>query len=314
VNERTGRDARCVQVLRDYLAGGGEAALHAAYELGREALDDGLGVLDMTSMLQRALTQVSDPLGGGTRNHDEVAPFLLECYSPYEMALRGVREANAALRRINEAREEEIKRLAHELHDEAGQMLAVVYLALDAVAGDVPPEARERFELVRTRLRDVEVQLRRISHEMRPLMLDDLGLVPALRFLGEGIAKRGGLEVHIEGSNAPRLPAAVETALYRVAQEALTNVVRHARATRATVRLERHEGQVALSITDDGVGFETGTLAGPRGRTGLGIVGIRTRVAPLGGILELRSVPSGGTELLIRVPQLGLEYASHPAG
>jgi two-component system sensor histidine kinase UhpB len=306
------RDEQCLQALRGHLRGGGEAALHAAYELGREALQSGLGVLDLTAMLQRAVEQAGD---NGRRTHPggEIGPFLLECYSPYEMAHRGAREANAALRRINETREEEIKRLAHELHDEAGQMLAAVYLALDAVAGDVAPTACERFETVRTRLRDVEVQLRRISHEMRPLMLDDLGLVPALRFLGEGIARRSGLRVQVEGSSEERLPAAVETALYRAAQEALTNVVRHAGASCVTLRVERGVGRVVLIIIDDGIGFDARTLGGS-GRVGLGIAGIRARVAPLGGTLEIRSTPRTGTELVIPIPILSPDYATHPVG
>jgi len=311
MNELTRRDEQCLTALRDYLAGGGEATLHAAYEFGREALESGLGVLDLTAVLQRTLVQVD---GDAAHAPHGMAPFLLECYSPYEMAHLGAREANEALRRINETREEDMKRLAHELHDEAGQMLAAVYLALDAVADDVAPTARERFETVRERLGDVERQLRRISHEMRPLVLDDLGLVPALRFLVEGVAQRSGIAVRVEGATGLRLPAAVETALYRSAQEALTNVARHARAGSATLRVDRCEGYVALTVTDDGVGFDARDIESNGGATGLGLGGIRARAASLGGTLEVRSRPGRGTELIVRIPTLNLDDAARPAG
>jgi two-component system sensor histidine kinase UhpB len=315
MSEATRRhDEQCLRALRAYLAGGGEAALHAAYEVGREALENGLGVLDLTGVLQRALIRNADGDHALARQVEEVEPFVFECYSPYEMAHRGMREANSALRRINERREEEIKRLAHELHDEAGQMLAAVYLALDAVAGDVAPEGHGRFQTVRARLRDVEVQLRRISHEMRPLMLDDLGLVPALRFLGEGVAKRSGLAVRVEASADERMHPAVETALYRCAQEALTNVVRHARAARVTLRLERRADRVAMIVSDDGVGFDPRTLHDRGGHTGLGIIGIRERVESLAGTVEIRSDAATGTDLTIDIPLRSPVHAAHPVG
>lgn len=306
------RDEQCVQALRDYLDGGGERALRAACELGREALESGLGVLDLTAMLQRALAQVEQGNGRHPRLREQVVPFVLECYSPYELAHRGARQANLALRRINETREEEIRRLAHELREESDQALAAVHHALDAVAGDMSSAARAGLDLVRERLGEMEAHLRRISHDMRPSTLDDLGLVPALRFLGEGISGRHGLAVQVEAPTHGRLPAAVETALYRVAQDALTNVVQHGRASRVTLRVERAEGQVVMSIADDGIGFDGSDMDHPGGRMGLGITGIRARVAPLGGTVEIRSAPQGGTELVIPIPILSLDLPPTP--
>jgi signal transduction histidine kinase len=238
----------------------------------------------------------------------------MECYSPFEMAHRGAREAGQALRRINESREEELRRLANELHGEAAQMLAAVYLALDPIARDLGPRADERLAPVRARLGDVESQMRRISHEMRPPMLDDLGLMPALTFLAEGVATRAGLSVRVEGSTAGPLATVVETALYRAAQEGLNNVVKHARAATATVRVERRDSAIVLRVTDDGAGFDIPSHVGPAGLRGLGLTGIRERIAPLGGDFEIRSVPGAGTELRLRIPLPSTDHAARPAG
>jgi len=301
---------RFVDALRGYLAGDGEMALNTAYELGRESLASGRGVLSHTALLHRAMMVASvDQPAGAADAIERSGPFLLECYSPFEMAHRGARDANAVLRRLDQVREEEVRRLAHELHDEAGQLLAAVHLDLDRVAADLAPGVRERLEPVRLRLRDVEVQLRRISHEMRPTALDDLGLLPALRFLAEGVGRRAGLAVQVEDAVHERLPAEVETVLYRAAQEALTNVARHARATRAMVRVEREDRQVVLTVSDDGVGFDI--RAGDAPRSGIGVTGIRERVASVGGTLEIISSPGAGT--MLRVPIPVHDHAAHSA-
>lgn len=296
--------------LSHHLDGGGEAALHAAYELGREALGYGLGILSHAAMLHRAvLAAVRHRPEDAVEVLEKAGPFVIEAFSPFEMAQRAARDTNAVLRRLDRAREEEVKRLAHELHDEAGQMLAVVHLDLDRVANELAPGLRDRLEPVRARLREVELQLRRISHEMRPTALDDLGLLPALRFLGEGVARRAGIAVRVEDELDRRLPPEVETVLYRAAQEALTNVARHARATRATVRLGHEEGLVVLTVTDDGMGFDPGRAGDS---AGLGITGMRERLASIGGTLEIRSSPGKGT--MLRAPIPLVEHAAHSAG
>lgn len=303
---------RCVAVLDSYLEGGGEAALHSAYELGREAMEHGLGVLDMTAVAHGAvlltLARRPDEAASSILRHAE--PFLLECYSPFEMAHRGASEANRALLRNNERREEEIRRLAYELHDQAGQMLATVHLSLDSLAASLPRPGQERLERVRLQLREVESQMRRISHELRPMMLDDLGLVPALSFLAEGISKRAGIRVEVQGELEARLPAPVEVAFYRAAQEALSNIARHAGATRATIRVEPVDGGVVLRVIDDGVGFATPAGAAPRGN-GLGLVGIRERIAPLQGTLDIASRPGAGTELRVTIPTGSPVHVAH---
>src|SRR5439155_1515163 len=141
---------------------------------------------------------------------------------------------------------------------------------VDRLAGDLPQSMRSRLEEVRDLLDRIEGELRRLSHELRPTMLDDLGLVPALQFLAEGVAKRTGLSVEVRGSTHGRLPPAVETALYRIAQEALTNAVRHAHPAHVKIQVQREARAVRCSVADDGVGFDAAReiqKACPRTRT-----------------------------------------------
>jgi len=291
--------------LEDHLAGGGETALQEAYELGRRALAEGLGVLDlasvhyealMTMLLQRSVTEDFTPTVKSAAN------FFAESLSPFEMTHRGYREANIALRHLNEMLEEEAKRIAHALHDEAGQLLASVHLALEEVARELPPPAGDRLQKVRGLLDQIEMQLRRLSHELRPTILDDLGLLPALEFLATGISARTRIPISVEGSSVKRLPHVIETALYRIVQEALTNVTKHAQATRVTVCLQREDQMVRCSIRDNGIGFDSAVVLAPRIERGLGFVGIQERLNSLGGKLQIVSFPGRGTELLITIP------------
>jgi two-component system sensor histidine kinase UhpB len=213
------------------------------------------------------------------------------------------REAARALRAVNQRLEEEARRIAHALHDEAAQLLASVYLALDALADDLPPDARVRLAEIRALLEQVEAQLRRLSHELRPTILDDFGLIPALRFLAEGISKRTGLSVIVTGSTGGRLPTQVETVLYRIVQEGLTNVTKHAQANRAVICLDRDPEQILCSIGDDGRGFQTSTRRRARRDTqGLGLIGIEERIAAVAGTLSIESSASVGTTLKIAIP------------
>jgi signal transduction histidine kinase len=228
--------------------------------------------------------------------------FFAESLAPFELTHRAFREANAALRHLNEALEEQAGRIAHALHDEAGQLLASVHLAIDEVAREAPPGTQERLRTIRGLLDEIEAQLRRFSHELRPTILDDLGLRPALEFLARGVSARAGFHVTVEGSSEGRLPLAIETVLYRVVQEGLTNAAKHARATCVRVQLQREAGVMRCSIRDDGIGLgAAAVLARAEGR-GLGLVGIRERVGPLGGKLEIASAPGHGTTLSVEIP------------
>jgi signal transduction histidine kinase len=294
-------EARCARALSDHLVAGDERTLHAAYEFGRAALAEGIGVLDMVLLLRHALKEAAgdDP---GALLDERVEPFLMECLSPFEMAHRGAREANEALRRYDERREELLRRMARELHDEAGQLLATVHLALERVRPHLEGKGSAHLEQALSLMRQVEDEIRRIAHELRPTILDDLGLSPALHFLGEGIGQRAGIEVAVSAPEEERLPASIEIALYRASQEALANVARHARASRVQLEVRRLDDHVICRIRDDGHGFDPEQELAPGRRRGLGIAGIRERIAPLGGTLDIDSRPGSGTELVIRIP------------
>src|SRR5712692_4208344 len=290
--------------LRDSIAGMGESSLQQAYELGRRALAGGLGVLDMAAMYHKALA--AGLPRDSTPEETELmlragAIFFAESLSPFEMIHRGFRETNIALRHLNQTLEQEIKRIAHALHDEAAQLLASVYLALDEVAGNLPP-AREHLLKVKGLLDLIEGQLRRLSHELRPTILDDWGLVPALKFLAEGVTARTGLLITVGGKSEPSLSPLLSTTLYRIVQEAFTNVTRHAKATQVNVTLQHELQTLRCSIKDNGVGFDVSSLSARIGERGLGMIGIRERLNSVGGSLALVSTPGQGTELVITIP------------
>jgi signal transduction histidine kinase len=290
--------------LRNSIVGMGESALQQAYELGRRALADGLGVLDMAAMYHKALAAglPRDSTPEETALMLEAgASFFAESLSPFEMTHRGFRDSNIALRHLNQTLEQEIKRIAHALHDEAAQLLASVYLALDEVAGNLPP-AREHLLKVKGLLDLIEGQLRQLSHELRPTILDDWGLVPALKFLAEGVTARTGLFIKVEGESAPSLSPLLATTLYRIVQEALTNVTRHAKATQVKVTIQHELQTLRCSIKDNGVGFDVSSLSARTGERGLGLIGIRERLNSLGGSPSLVSTPGQGTELVITIP------------
>lgn len=293
------------RVLQNYLADGGEGGLHHAYEIGRQALAAGPGLLDLINVHQAALAAVlrkdSSSAGDMTRRIDTAARFLVEALSPFEMFRLGSVEANAALRRLNQVLEEEAKRIAHALHDESSQLLATVYLELAELAREAPGTVETRVKRISAHLDEVRAQLRRLSHELRPLILDQLGLVPALQFLSDGISKRTGLPVVLEGSTEERLPQLIETVLYRVVQEALNNAAKHARATRVDVRVWIEDGMVRCTVRDNGVGFEP---PGAHEYTvkGLGLIGIQERVNTVQGSVKFTSAPGRGTELRVSIP------------
>jgi signal transduction histidine kinase len=216
------------------------------------------------------------------------------------------RQAEQALRAQNQRLEEEARRIAHALHDEARQLLVSVYLALDTLAAQLQPDARDRLSEIRSLLEQVEAQLRRLSHELRPTILDDLGLKPAIEFLADGISKRTGRLVLVNASIGGRLPDPVEIAMYRIVQEALSNVIKHAQATKAVVHLRRLPDALVCSIADNGRGFDASARSAHLHSQGLGLIGMRERVASLGGTFSIDSSPGRGATLNIEVPLKGV--------
>ncbi|MGZ4386762.1 MAG: sensor histidine kinase [Gaiellaceae bacterium] len=210
------------------------------------------------------------------------------------------RVARDALRRVVSAQELERRRLARELHDETGQSLTSVLLGLRAVdEATSPEETRATLERARKMVVQTLQDVRRLAVELRPKALDDFGLVPALRRLSEGFSEQTGIHVEVESNlGEERLPTEIETALYRIVQEALTNVVKHARASNVSVLVTRKDASVGAVIEDDGRGFERENVRD----AGLGLVGMEERVALLNGKLQIESSEGAGTTIVIDVP------------
>jgi signal transduction histidine kinase len=261
---------------------------------GREAI---LGVMHLASREATPLTDdevaLAQAIGGlvGVALENAV---LRETMAAQQDRLRALASG------ILQVREEEARRIAHTLHDEASQLLASVHIALDDLANRIP-EHTATLRGVHELLDSVETQLRRLSRELRPSILDDLGLSPALEWLARGMAERTGISITVNAA-VERLPATVETALYRIAQETLTNAVRHARASRVQIEVGRSEDSVWLSVRDDGQGFDVNPTLARRGDRGLGLIGIRERVDALGGKLIIESERGTGTSLWVTLP------------
>src|SRR5215213_9632292 len=200
-----------------------------------------------------------------------------------------------ALRRIVAAQELERRRLARELHDDTGQALTSILLGLKQLEGAEPASVEALRELVVATLQDV----RRLAVELRPKVLDDFGLVPALERLAQSFAEQTGIAVDLEaGAITERLPAEVETAIYRIVQEALTNVVKHAHAHRVSVFLTRNNRRIKALIEDDGQGFSPEAATGD----GIGLIGMRERIELLDGTLTVESTSTSGTAIAVEVP------------
>src|SRR4029450_7070506 len=265
--DTTELDLRYRGMLTEYLAHPDEAVLERAYGLGREALASGYGVLDMATMHSQAMAaMLASSDGDRVQLSEALERFFIEAISPFEIAHRSFRDANAVLHRLNDVLENQAKRIAYALHGEASQLVASVHLALGDGGTRLPPERVKEIQSVRGLLDQIEDRIRRISHELRPTILDDLGLVPAIEFVADGISQRWGIPVSVRASIDGGLPLIVETALYRAAQEGLTNAARHAQASQAEVQLRQSSDLVTCSVRDDGKGFDLSSVGAKEGR------------------------------------------------
>jgi PAS domain S-box-containing protein len=211
-------------------------------------------------------------------------------------------QTEAVLRCLNECLERQAKAIAQTLHDEAGQLLTSAYIALGQAKRQLPSSSHEHLQSVKAHLDRIEDQLRRIAHELRPRILDDLGLLPALQFLADGVARRSGLEVSLEGSLNGRLPALVEATIYRVVQEALSNARRHASAGHVRIRLEHEHHVVRCTVADDGIGLDAAAVSERQDVQGMGLDSIRDRIQSLYGTFEIETIPGRGTQLIATIP------------
>lgn len=206
-------------------------------------------------------------------------------------------------RQLLQAQEEERRRLARELHDEAAQALTSLLVHLRLLErAHTPDEAQQRVQELRQLTAQALKEVRRVALDLRPTILDDLGLGPALAWRVDEFNKLAGMHATMTISGLEqRLPRETELVFYRVGQEALSNVVRHAHAQAVAVNLQRVNGQVTLEIRDDGQGFDPAAVHGHDGQ-GFGLLGMAERLAMINGHLRIESVPGGGTCVVAQAP------------
>jgi signal transduction histidine kinase len=212
----------------------------------------------------------------------------------------------AVRRAIATSEEEQRRRISRELHDQLGQQCASLLIGLGALRTSLPddtPTAKRLVELVEI-ARRLDDDLHRIALELRPTALDDLGLEETLLNLVETWAERSQIVVdyRCEGLDKRRLSPDVETAVFRIVQEALTNIHKHAHASRVGLILRLHGDELVVIVEDDGVGFDLRQMIEPEK---LGVRGIRERAALVGGALEIEASPGGGTTVHLRIPLAG---------
>lgn len=225
-----------------------------------------------------------------------------------EMRYRQVVQTREELHRLSArlvaAQEEERRNLSRELHDEVGQSMSALLVELGNFASALPPEnaaLHERLQHVKRLAENNVGVIRNMSLLLRPSMLDDLGLVPALKWQAREVARRTGMKVRVDAEDvSDDLPDDYRTCIYRVVQEALHNATRHSKATHVRVIVKREEARISVAIEDDGAGFES------RHDKGMGILGMEERVRHLGGVLHIQSEPGRGTKVSILLPLQGV--------
>ena len=262
---------------------------------------------------QGASAYINKPL-----NMDEVLATAGEALEKQRLVMENAQLLEAVMRHREElqrlsaqlihAQEAERKRISQELHDELGQALTAMSINLSVIKKEMPPQLTlmigERLEETALLVDQTLEEVRELALNLRPSMLDDLGLLPTLRWYVGRYARRVCLEVELEAIYLEeRLPREMETVLYRVVQEALTNIAKHAQANRVRIRLEGKDSTVSVLIEDNGRGFDTDEVAArERSERGAGLLGMRERVSSLGGSLSIRSRPGQGTQLSVEVP------------
>lgn len=210
---------------------------------------------------------------------------------------------NLLLKRVIAAQEDERRRIARELHDQTAQQLTALAMQIDAVAM-AHPATHDTLARSHTLVLSAIDDLHRVIYDLRPAMLDDLGLLPAIHSYAETHLRPRAVRVHCDFPDTmPALAPEANTALFRIVQEALTNVARHAKADAVMIACTVREGRIILEVEDDGVGFEVAAVARPRDTgQGLGLLGMRERLALLGGELDIESEPGHGTRVVATLP------------
>jgi signal transduction histidine kinase len=260
--------------------------------------NDVFGVVTVTSVQTRRFTE--EELKLLLLVADRAAPAIER--ARLLANLRAGRERqNALARRLSTAHEKERRRIAVELHDELGQVLTAVKIHLASLQRAPGAPSPSHLSDAVASVDGAMQTVRNLALDLRPSVLDDLGLPAALRWYVDRMARGASLEAHLAVDAVLRLEPEVETACFRVAQEALTNVARHARARRVWLGLQARGDVLELSVRDDGIGFD---VAAARERAGsgvsIGLLGMEERVSLLGGSFEIRRAPEGGAEVWCR--------------
>ncbi len=365
---------RYVAALRKFATAERAADLERAYELGRKAMEQKLGVLDLARVHQNALAMLLPSVSGTTQQTALRATgvFFLESLSPFEATHRGFRNSNHRLHRLvagherrnqglsdinskltkeirrrkltekalrqnerhfrklfNEARameeglrslsnqmldvqECERKRISRELHDETGQALTAISVTLASLSRNgQASQTRQRMLRDAQRLLQATMEaLHNFARELRPAVLDELGLLPALRSYLKAFSERTGLRVWFRANSlAETLGASTKIVLFRVAQESLTNIAKHAQASRVDVRIRKEANRICMIIVDDGKSFAESPEDFAERKQGLGLLGMQERVRLVNGQFTIRPQPGKGTTVNVAVP-LNLNGAS----
>ena len=202
--------------------------------------------------------------------------------------------------------EEERRKISRELHDGLGQMITAAVMNVELIDNAIRTQTGnpiEYVESVKTLLNTTIQEVRNISQDLRPAILDDFGLIPALRLLCEDFSRVSGIDITMESFDLnDRLPSGLEITVYRICQEAISNIVRHADATEAGIQLYRRSNTVLVVIHDNGKGFDHGTIRTDLSRIGSGLTNIKERVELHNGRLQIESAPGQGLELIIEIP------------
>ncbi|WP_298828394.1 PAS domain-containing sensor histidine kinase [uncultured Piscinibacter sp.] len=291
--------------LHELLEPDSHGAMHEQLERALAGARDVEVVLSTVARADGTRREVEIALAGLPDHGRTTVQMVVADVTQRRLELAELEQSRTTLRRLStsvvEAREEERRRIARELHDELGQRLTALKMELSALPGVGTVAARkERVEGLMTMLDDTLASVRRISSDLRPMMLDDLGLNAAIEWLAREASRRMGIEVAVRLSeNDAPVEDRVATAVFRMVQEALTNVARHARATDATVTLRQHDGELELVVEDNGIGYPQGAMQ----REGsFGLLGMRERATMLGGRLEYTNAPGSGARLTVRLP------------
>lgn len=293
--------------IADRIAGLNEVAL----KRGADKLGALFGRLQMGLLAMIAFTLLGGvTLAGLTIFH------ILRLEGEVQRRLEDSVQARASLQELSaklvRAQEEERRSLSRELHDEVGQSFSAVLMEAENLLDLSPlPEVRPHLESIRNLAEKGMNEIRNMALLLRPSMLDDFGLLPALNWQARETAKRTGMHVQVASEVADELPEEHRTCIYRVVQEALNNCARHARANTVQIAVRGEDGRILLSVQDDGSGFD------PQRVRGLGLMGMEERVRHLGGSFDIDSRPGRGTRLAIALPLAsmngdGRNGTSHP--